>query len=129
MISFKIGSKERKNKRKRGRPLGSIIRQNIIDLLFVLKEAYGYEITKYYNQLFPKTTQRNIYYHLNKGVMTGEFKVKRIKQEQGSYSWGRTAEKKYYALGKEAKPNPSEKLIKEINKIKTRIKDKIKDEN
>jgi len=47
---------------------------------------------------------RSIYYHLNKGVKLEEFKVEKIKTEQGDYSWGGQAEKIYYTLGPNAKP-------------------------
>lgn len=83
-----------------GRPLGSVVRQNIIELLFYLKKAYGYEIHKIYLDLFPSVSQRLIYYHLKKGVDTGEFIVKHIRSEKGNYSWGETAEKVYYSIGK-----------------------------
>ncbi|MBU1198576.1 MAG: hypothetical protein KKF46_02645 [Nanoarchaeota archaeon] len=91
-------------KKKRGRPIGSSIRQNLIEILFFKGKAYGYELYKDYVALFPKVTLRVIYYHLKKGVALGEFKLETIKMEKGDYSWGGEAEKKYYALGTGAKP-------------------------
>lgn len=88
----------------RGRPLKSEIRQNIIEILYFMKKGYGYDIFKAYSQIFPKVTMRSIYYHLNKGSETGEFKVHEIKKEKGEYSWGSEAEKIFYALGKNASP-------------------------
>ena len=82
-----------------GRPVGSEIRQNIIEILAVLGKAYGYQIAKIYLKIFPATTKRNIYYHLKKGVDLGEMKVFDIFNEEGEYSWGTMAEKIYYELG------------------------------
>ncbi|MBU1202159.1 MAG: hypothetical protein KJ583_05245 [Nanoarchaeota archaeon] len=89
-----------------GRPIGSVVRQNIIEILYFMKKGYGYEVHKAYIELFPKVSQRLIYYHLRKGVLTGEFIVKSVK-EKGEYSWGETAEKKYYENGAGAKPKVS----------------------
>ena len=88
----------------KGRPVRSEIRQNIVEILYFMKKGYGYDIYKIYRKIFPKATMRVIYYHLKKGVKTGEFKVEGVKQEKGDYSWGRQAEKIYYSLGKNAKP-------------------------
>jgi hypothetical protein len=87
----------------RGRPLKSTVRQNIIEILSH-KSAYGYEIFKYYKDLFPDITLRNIYYHLKKGIETGEIKIERVEKQHGSYSWGPEAERTYYALGPKAQP-------------------------
>ena len=89
---------------KRGRPLKSMIRQNIVEILYFLGEGYAYDIYKIYIQLFPKVTMRSIYYHLKKGVDIQEFVVKDIKKEKGDYSWGSEAEKIYYSLGPSASP-------------------------
>ncbi len=101
----------------RGRPVESEIRQRIVELLYFLKEGYGYEIYKIYSKIFPRATQRSIYYHLRKGVQTKEFKVSKIKKEQGDYSWGSYAEKIYYALDKNAKPKIEKKVEKELKKL------------
>ena len=89
---------------KRGRPIGSEIRQNIIEILAVKGRGYGYEIHKIYITLFPPCTRENVYYHLRKGVSLGEFDIEEVKQEKGEYSWGTVVEKKYYKLGTNAKP-------------------------
>ena len=100
----------------RGRPVKSAIRQNIVEILYFMKEGYGYDIYKAYVSIFPIVTMRSIYYHLNKGVITKEFKIKKIKTEKGNYSWGKTVEKVYYALGKNAKPSMSERVKKYFEK-------------
>lgn len=95
---------------KKGRPIGSNIRQNLIDLLFVKGKAFGYELSKSYNKIFPKCTSRVIYYHLNKGVILGEFKVNKIVKEEGQFSWGSTVERIYYQLGEKAAPKDNEQV-------------------
>ena len=98
---------------KRGRPVKSPIRQNVVEVLYFMGEGYGYEIYKIYREIFPKCTQKSIYYHLKKGVSTGEFIVKKIEKEKGDFSWGSEVEKKYYALGPNAKPK-IDKNVKEV---------------
>jgi len=93
----------------KGRPVKSEIRQNIVEILFFMKQGYGYEIYKAYIAIFPKVTMRSIYYHLKKGVSLEEFKVSKIEKEKGDYSWGPEAEKIYYGLGTSAKPTSNEK--------------------
>jgi hypothetical protein len=88
----------------RGRPIGSNVRQNMIEILFYLGAAHGYHIYKVYRQVYPKITLRGIYYHLKKGLELGEFEVAEVQKERGNYSWGSEAEKTYYKLGKKAKP-------------------------
>lgn len=98
--------------KKRGRPYFSQIRQNIIEILFYLEKAYGYDLYKIYCEIFPRVTQRSIYYHLKKGYDLGEFDIEKIEKEQGNYSWGDFAEKIYYKLGKNAKIMNNEKVKK-----------------
>lgn len=88
----------------RGRPVHSVIRQNIIEILYFLQKGYGYDIYRIYCDLFPKVTLRSIYYHLRKGVSLEELKVEKVVVEQGDYSWGTQVEKIYYSLGKNAQP-------------------------
>ena len=54
----------------KGRPVKSEIRQNIVEILYFMKQGYGYEIYKAYVKIFPKVTMRSIYYHLKKGNKT-----------------------------------------------------------
>ena len=97
-------------RKKRGRPTGSSIRQNLIEVLYFKGRAYGYDLYKDYCALFPKVTLRVIYYHLKKGIALGEFKLETIQREKGNYSWGGEAEKKYYRLGPRAKPRMDSKV-------------------
>lgn len=89
---------------KRGRPTRSTIRQNLIDILQFMGEAYGYQMYKAYKDIYAPVTLRVIYYHLMKGKSLGEFEVAGVKKTQGSYSWGPEAERIFYKLGPNAKP-------------------------
>jgi len=100
----------------RGRPVESRIRQNIVEVLYFMKKGYGYDIYKVYREIFPKATMRVVYYHLKKGITTGEFKVASIKSEKGDYSWGEQAEKIYYILGPNAKPVLDKRVEKYFRK-------------
>ncbi len=95
---------------KVGRPVRSEIRQNIIEILAYVGEAYAYSIYKVYREVFPPVTMRSIYYHLKKGVTIGEFKVTQVLKEKGEYSWGGEAEKIYYALGVAAVPHQENRI-------------------
>jgi hypothetical protein len=95
----------------RGRPVGSNVRQNIVEILHYAKELHGYNVYAIYRNVFPKVSMRAIYYHLKKGVSTGEFRVAGVRKEKGNYSWGGEVERVYYALGPNARPsgNPAVK--------------------
>ena len=111
--------------KKRGRPIGSSIRQNLIEVLYFRKKTYGYDLYKDYCALFPEVTLRVIYYHLKKGVALKEFELEEVKMEKGHYSWGGEAEKKYYKLGANAHPKIDKKVKdfferRELNKKRGR---------
>lgn len=89
---------------KRGRPVKSVIRDNMCEVLYFMKKGTGYDIYKVYREIFPNVTMRVIYYHLKKGVSLQEFEVAEIKKEKGDYSWGSDAEKIYYKLGPNSHP-------------------------
>lgn len=84
--------------RKRGRPLKSVVRDRLKEMLYIAGELTAYEAHKYYIQLFAKTSQRNIYYQLQKGVEIGMFKIARVEEEKGDFSWGPISKKTYYEL-------------------------------
>ncbi|MBI2146854.1 hypothetical protein HYU19_00070 [Candidatus Woesearchaeota archaeon] len=88
----------------RGRPVRSIIRQRMVEILSFLQQAYGYEIYKVYRSVYPAVTLRSMYYHLRKGVELGEFRVEKIETTAGDYSWGSQVEKIVYTLGPMARP-------------------------
>ncbi|MGM5485117.1 MAG: hypothetical protein ACQEP1_04570 [Nanobdellota archaeon] len=96
----------------RGRPIGSEIRQRMVEVLYFLKEATGYDIYKVYKGIYPNISLRSIYYHLKKGLSTGEFIKNKVRNEKGEFSWGNEVEKVYYSLGREAKPK-MDKRVKE----------------
>lgn len=95
----------------------SEIRQNIVEILQYLQKGYGYQIAKIYKELFPDCTMEVIYYHLRKGVKTGEFEIHTIVKEKGEYSWGGEAEKIYYKLGANAQPKQSKRVEQYIAKL------------
>ena len=96
---------------KRGRPIRSVIRQNMIEILAVKGPMYGYDLHKAYKHIFPPVTRESIYYHLKKGVILGEFEVESVRKEEGDYSWGRSVEKTYYKLGKSAKAAGKKEIV------------------
>ncbi len=103
-------------KKRKGRPVASTIRQNIVDILHFMKEGYGYDIYKAYISIFPKATLRSIYYNLKKGAAIDEFKVSKVEVEKGDFSWGKQTEKTYYSLGSNAKPKQREEVKKYFEK-------------
>ena len=103
---------------KKGRPTRSAIRQNIVDILYFIGEGYGYDIYKIYREIFPKATMRVIYYHLKKGLQTGEFKIKEVKVEKGDFSWGSAVKKTYYSLGDNANPTMNKAVKEYLDKKK-----------
>lgn len=101
---------------KKGRPIGSIVRNNIAEILFFLGKEYGYNIYKIYVEIFPKVSRRLIYYHLKKGVELKEFKIEKTEKVKGEYSWGSEAEKTYYSLDR-AKPKGDLKVKAYLDKL------------
>lgn len=99
-------------RKSRGRPVKSNIRQNIVNILTFSGPAYGYDIYKHYIELFPRVTMRSIYYHLSKGLETKEIKIDKVKKEKGNYSWGSDAEKTYYTIGTNAQPKEEDRVKK-----------------
>lgn len=88
----------------RGRPTKSKVRQNLVNMLHILREGYGYDLYRHYRELFNPVTMRVVYYHLKKGAELGEFQLHKITKERGKFSWGEETRKSYYRLGPEAKP-------------------------
>lgn len=103
---------------KRGRPVKSQVRQNIINILYIIKKGYGYDIFKTYRAVYPTCTMRLIYYHLKKGIETGEIKVAEIRKEKGNFSWGGDVEKIYYGLGPSAVPRVDDRIRTAVDKMK-----------
>ncbi|MFW6230626.1 MAG: hypothetical protein ACOC32_01235 [Nanoarchaeota archaeon] len=105
-------------KKSRGRPVKSEIRQNVVDLLEYSGPAYGYEIFKHYVELFPRVTMRSIYYHLSKGIDTKEIKIHSVRKVKGDYSWGTDAQKTFYTLGPSAQPRGQKRINEYFSKKK-----------
>lgn len=102
---------------KRGRKVGSTIRDRLVELLFYFGEGYGYTLYKNYVSIWGKVTLRSIYYHLNKGVELDIFKVNKIEKVKGDYSWGLETKRIIYSLGSLAKPKGDKEISKKF-KIK-----------
>ncbi|MGE0792614.1 MAG: hypothetical protein AB7V77_00355 [Candidatus Woesearchaeota archaeon] len=100
----------------RGRPSKSLVRDNIIELLFVLGKETAYNLHKYYVKLFPNTSRRNIYYQLQKGVVMELFEIENVVDEKGNFSWGTTTRKVYYKLGKQSNPKLNERIVNYFKK-------------
>ena len=103
----------------RGRPRGSKIRQNLINLIFIVGKGYGYELHKLYCRVFPECTREVIYYHLRKGLANEEFKLEEVKLETGDFSWGNTVRKLVYSLGPNAKPVLDVNIQRELKDFDT----------
>lgn len=101
-----------------GRPIKSLIRQNIVEILYYLHQGYGYQIAKIYRTIYPPVAQRSIYYQLKKGLLTKELEVKEIRSEHGDFSWGTSVEKIIYTLGPRADPKGNPRIKEFIDKHK-----------
>jgi hypothetical protein len=88
----------------RGRPSKSIVRDRLVEMLFVAGKLTAYDAHKHYLKLFGAVSQRNIYYQLQRGEAQGIFK-KELVEETGHYTWGTTAQKIYYSLTPLAQPH------------------------
>lgn len=106
------------------------MREHLKEILFVGGAMTAYDAYKHYIKLFAKTSQRNVYYQLERGVELNLFELEIIKDEKGDYSWGDTATKKYFRLAKDVNPNFSKEVrnyFNELNLKKETDKKLIKD--
>ena len=95
----------------RGRPLKSIVRDRLSQLLFVFGSLTAYDAHKHYIVLFAKTSQRNVYYQLRRGVDLELFNAKTV-IEQGEFSWGSTSRKVYFSLSsKSIVPSVDKRIV------------------
>ncbi|MCF7798346.1 hypothetical protein K9M74_00415 [Candidatus Woesearchaeota archaeon] len=102
----------------RGRPSKSIVRDRLVEIIFVAGKMTAYDAYKHYIRLFGKASQRNIYYQLQRGEAMGIFS-REVKDEQGDYTWGNTAQKVYYSLTDQAQPRINKEVrsyFLEVNK-------------
>ncbi len=101
-----------------GRPVGSRIRQNMLEIIFFLNKVHGYKLYLMYQTVYGKVAQKSIYYNLRKGVDTGEIDIDSAVREKGDFSWGDVAMKTYYKLG----PNAQTKSLKYVSEALKRHK-------
>lgn len=102
---------------KRGRKVGSLIRDRLVELLYYLDRGYGYDLYKYYTLIWGNVTLRSIYYHLKKGVELETFKVSKVEKAQGNYSWGIQADRIIYKLGPSASPKANKKVAEKLYEL------------
>ncbi|MBS3064184.1 MAG: hypothetical protein J4472_00015 [DPANN group archaeon] len=102
---------------KRGRVVGSVIRDNIIELLYCMEKSHAYELAKTYKKVFGPISIRSVYYNLKKGLEIGVFEVKEIQKVEGNFSWGTTAQRICYGLTNKAAPKADPKLKDILNKL------------
>lgn len=102
---------------RRGRSLGSPIRDNLIELLHFLGPSYGYVLYKNYKKVWGPVSLRSIYHHLSKGVELGLFEIDSVEKAEGNYSWGSGVQRTIYKLTSNAQP-------KADNKVKVALKSK-----
>jgi len=57
---------------------------------------------------------RSVYYHLNKGVELGVFKIEKIENIPGSYSWGEGVRRVVFTLGENAEPKKDTRVLKRL---------------
>lgn len=96
-----------------GRPVKSLIRERMQQVVDALGASYGYEIFKVYREAFAPISVRSMYYHLNKGISIGEFEAIGEKKEKGIYTWGDLTMRKYYILG----PSATEKADNDLHNV------------
>ena len=105
--------------KKLGRKPNSQIRDDMVELLHFLKEAYGYELYKKYCKVYnKKVSMRSIYYHLNKGVELGVFNLKEVRDVKGDFSWGSGAKQVIFQLGANASPKSDRAIFEKLRSLK-----------
>ncbi len=102
----------------RGRPSYSLVRERLKQLLYFLGPLTAYDAHKHFVELFAKTSRRNVYYQLSKGEELGFFKVNKVEEEQGDYSWGSTSRKVYYELAAKMPVDVDERVREYAQKVK-----------
>lgn len=104
--------------KKLGRKPKSDIRDEMVELLYHLKEAYGYDLYKKYCKVYDKkVSMRSIYYHLNKGVELGIFNLKEVRDVKGDFSWGSGAKQVIFQLGTNATPKASTEVGTKVRNL------------
>src|SRR3989337_4460353 len=96
--------------KRRGRAVGSVIRDNVVELLFHVKAAHAYELYQKYKKVFGPVNIRSVYYNLTKGKELGVFEIKEVQKVVGDFSWGSSAERIVYGLSEKANPKGDAKV-------------------
>lgn len=95
---------------KQGRPVGSSVRDRMVNILYHYDHLHGYKIHDIYETVYEEVSRRLIYYHLDKGVKLGEFQLHSVEEQRGEYSWGDKVQRKRYELGPNAEPSFDKRL-------------------
>ena len=96
--------------KRRGRAVGSAIRDNLIEILFHVRQAHAYALYQKYKKAFGPVNIRSVYYNLTKGKELGLFEVKEVQRVEGDFSWGSSAERIVYGLTDKAQPKGDPKI-------------------
>jgi len=107
----------KKAQKGRGRPVKSVIRDRMQQIVDVLGAVYGYEVYKIYTAVFEPVDVRSMYYHFKKGVELSEFKQVGAKQETGPFTWGRESTHIYYTIGNGASHKGNKELKEKIKEL------------
>ena len=105
--------------KQRGRAVGSAIRDNLVDILHVVKQSHPYDLYKHYKNVFGPVCIRSIYYNLTKGKELGVFRIKEIQKVEGDFSWGPSAQRIIFELGDKATPKTNAQIENTLGKPHT----------
>lgn len=100
---------------KRGRQPGSVIRDNMIEILYFLGPSYGYDLYKKYKKAFGPVSLRSIYHHLAKGCDIGVFELRGVVKIEGEFSWGAGVQRRLFGLTSAAQPKGDPKIKEALN--------------
>lgn len=103
-------------KKRPGRPFKSKIRERMVEILYNIKKAHGYEILKIYKVVYGNCAMKSIYYNLSRGADLNEFELVSSERKEGDFSWGGSVLHNYYKLGSAAKPKYDNRISIEIQK-------------
>jgi len=79
------------------KPFNNELFNEIVNTLKHNNSMTGYDIYKSLKSRGIYVSKRLVYYYLSFGIKHGYFKMD-VKEESGKYSWGSTANKKYYSI-------------------------------
>ena len=108
---------------KRGRPWRSDVRKKIGRVLAGCGVGHGYKVFKIYRAAYGKTTLRNVYYHLQKGVELDEFLEVGVELKNGNYTWGKNAQRKLYINGPDSEKKSDDRVKNAMKELDIKYQD------